>query len=280
MFRDVPVSPFDSPTAQQSRRKSDERDRLRRTLDDRLQRQKILRGDHSSPAPSSGHVPALDVPRAEFLTREVLGTHGSDAMTRLRREFGPGASPRLEGQEGLLEEVLRKRNEDFTSEKDHRAAQLRKLNAERSRLLEERERIASRRHEMEKRPLSPPYDERGLLSLPPKLAEQWNHMCLRPTLPTVSGKPPGPQPVRDIVTDTRLHLPDQLERYHQLRRQFAREREVFSKPYNGELGLKSYKPSQLSHVALCRGIVEEEVERFLDSVLPFIPVGKKAVRSV
>lgn len=270
MFRDLPASPFRS-----RRTPEDDKDRLRRTLADREQRQKALR---RGPAAPSRHAPEFDVSRAEFLTHEVLGAYGPEAAARLRREFEPEAPRRPDSEGQLLEEVLRRRAEEFAQRQDTRATQLRQLNEERARLLEERERVVSRRHELNLRPLSPPVSEKGLEKLVPALAEQWSHMRLRPPL----GPPPpapGPEPVRDIVADTRQRLPEQLQRYHELRQRFAKERRNVSKPYNNELGLQSYEPFQMPHVALCRGIVEEEVARFLDSMWPLAAESSSEVRA-
>ncbi|XP_052784238.1 uncharacterized protein LOC128220031 isoform X2 [Mya arenaria] len=143
----------------------------------------------------------------------------------------------------VLETVIKHRTKEFSQKQQETALKAKFLDKERQRLQE------ARRHVEEQR--------QALLAAQSPTGRA-------AAVKSIQRKAKPVQGVDSYIKSTVTQLPGTIDKIFKMRDNLQHHYNYYKKPYNGELDLGSYQPWQIQDYFLCRGIVDDVVENFLN----------------
>lgn len=181
-------------------------------------------------------------PVSRLLQDEVEKLYGAESVAALN----PSRTP---VDRNVMEKVIQHRTKEFSNKQQEAALQAKYLDKERQRLQEARHRVQEQRR-----------------------------MLLSSVSP--SGQPGSPKPrevhgVDSYLQQTVTELPNTLDKIFKIRTDLEQHYLFYRKPYNGELGIDSYEPWQIPDYAMCREIVNDVVDDFLNLYFKDVSVVEK-----
>ena len=162
----------------------------------------------------------------------------------------------------LIDEILRDRQTEHENRKEYYSQQLRELNEEKKRIIHAQSKF--QKDGAQQRDPSAPFSQ--VSDIPPDWTFTFKTSPPRPA-PPVSAT--SAHSVASVIQDVRRNYPKERERYYWMRKKHEQEvkrLEKLNAPYRGELGIHTYKKSQLETQKMVRQLVEDEIDRFLDNL--------------
>ncbi|PVD18530.1 hypothetical protein C0Q70_21079 [Pomacea canaliculata] len=164
----------------------------------------------------------------------------------IERLYGHSKDPQASPSTArLVNEVISQRTKEFSQLQQEKAMQIKYLMIEKQRLQEAQERLRLKRQMVMRQPT--PIDGKDA--------------SRRPSLSSVHS-------TSSLVKRAVNAMPQTVDRIKYLKATLQHDYERRKKPYNGELGVNSYKPWQMEDYVIVRSLVEEIIDDFIAQYVP------------